>query len=165
MRASSFYYAEHLIFTFAQKSQGGAGQEDYCPLCTLLIRGQIEIESHNFQKQWQKCKILVCGQSLEDQTSATISQISYFSLIYQNSGFLHQNGDFKSVNPSKTQTLAQIEPKLGLVLIRPMRDCLTSFLYVADRMPSDQLGQGDVNFENSNFMQIHYFHSLFILYI
>ena len=39
IRASSFFYPEHLIFTFAQKSQGGQGppmgcqrgQEDYCP--------------------------------------------------------------------------------------------------------------------------------------
>ena len=32
MRASFFYYPEHLIFTFAHKSQGG--HEDYCPpLC------------------------------------------------------------------------------------------------------------------------------------
>jgi len=47
IRASSFFYPEHLFFTFAQKSQGGAGppwdaqggKEDYCPpLCTLLTQ-------------------------------------------------------------------------------------------------------------------------------
>ena len=47
IRASSFFYPEHLIFTFAQKSQGGQGppmgcqrgQEDYCPPpCTLLTQ-------------------------------------------------------------------------------------------------------------------------------
>ena len=58
--------------------------------------------------------------------------------------------DFKSLNPSKTQTRASIEPKSGLVLIRPIKDYLASFLSVVDRMPSDQLWQGDVSFENSN---------------
>ena len=33
-----------------------------------------------------------------------------------------------------------------------MRDCLESFLYIADRLPSDESRQEDANFENSNFI-------------
>jgi len=73
--------------------------------------------------------------------------------------------DFKSLNPSETQSWAQIEPKSGLALIRPIWDCLESFLSVADRLLADQLLLGDVNFENSNFTQIHYLHSMFISYL
>ena len=45
----------------------------------------------------------------------------------------------KSLNLSEPQIWAQIEPKSGLALIRPIRDCLESFLSVADRLLTDQL--------------------------
>jgi len=41
MRASSFYYPEHTIFTFAHKSQG-AGQKDYCPLAAWDLNHKCE---------------------------------------------------------------------------------------------------------------------------
>jgi len=73
----------------------------------------------------------------------------------------YQKWDFKSLNLSETQSWAQIEPESGLALIRPIRDCLESFLSVADKLPADQLRQGD--FENSNFKLIHYFYSMFFI--
>ena len=44
---------------------------------------------------------------------------------------LQLNSDFKSKNPSKTR--AHVEPKSGLVLIRPMIDWLESILSAVDR--------------------------------
>ena len=59
MRASSFFYPEHLIFTFAQKSQGGQGppwdaqgvgrRTTAPPLCTLLTQ-LMNAENIGFKK-------------------------------------------------------------------------------------------------------------------
>ncbi len=46
---------------------------------------------------------------------------------------LQLNSDFKSKNPSKPRTRAHVEPKSGLVLIRPMIDWLESILSAVDR--------------------------------
>ena len=73
------------------------------------------------------------------------------NLSWQKIFWFFQRWDFKRLNPSETQSWAHIQPKSGLALIRPIRDCSESFLYVADRLMADQRWQGDINLENLNF--------------
>ena len=55
----------------------------------------------------------------------------------RNSSF-NQSWDFKSLNPSKTRTRVQIEPKSGLVLIRPMRHSGLRKLSLCSRQIADR---------------------------
>ena len=108
-----------------------------------------------------KRKIQLERKSLNYSEEVWIQCYSFSLRLEIQNHFTVLRWDFKSLIPSKPRPIKRIKRRIGSDSTN--QRMLREFSLCSRQIY--QLWQGDVNFENSNFLQIHYFQSIFISYL